>query len=387
VQAVAHASSTVVHRLLCNNEVLPLAKGTQKNFTEQFLYIDGPLLPNTFKTFFSRDVEWLLKLHNNAEIRRKERKTRGMPCAKKLRTSPSSIVSKRFIFDMAIEILKANADTVLVLIDHGYPAFQRTKEASFKEQGLKGMIVFMPFQALQNGELHRFLALIDVYLDAVVYNCHTAAAGQDALWANGVLVTVQGTRLASRIGADLLKWFGTTENICKDAVAAVARVNEHLQDPIRLSEARAKADICRTTSYMYDDAHRAKMAIDALLRAFEEAAHNQQKQPASSASASQQLVDDDLPLLTSVIDGLGIELDGHSERNDRFSMFRAKFRNVPAEVKITNDLDVHDGNNTAFREVLASEWKFREFCLQLFLSCCRLSRLGSLRTRRIQNWM
>jgi protein O-GlcNAc transferase len=120
--------------------------------------------------------------------------------------------SRKECFDMAIEILKASADTVLVLIDHGYPAFQRRKEASFKEQGLQGRIVFMPFQALQNGELHSFLALIDVYLDTVVYNCHTA--GQDALWANGVLVTVQGTRMASRIGADLLKWFGTPENIC-----------------------------------------------------------------------------------------------------------------------------------------------------------------------------
>ncbi len=86
MQAVAHASttgSTGVNRLLCN-EVLPQAKGTQKNFTEQFLYIDGPFLPNSFKTFFSRDVQWLLKLHNNAEIRRKEWKTRGMPCAKKI---------------------------------------------------------------------------------------------------------------------------------------------------------------------------------------------------------------------------------------------------------------------------------------------------------------
>jgi predicted O-linked N-acetylglucosamine transferase (SPINDLY family) len=144
--------------------------------------------------------------------------------------------------------------------------FNGKKKASFKEQGLQGRIVFMPFQALQNGELHRFLALIDVYLDTVVYNGHTA--GQDALWANGVLVTVQGTRLASRIGADLLKWFGTPENICEDAAAAVARVNELLQDPIRLSEARVKADICRRASNMYDNAHRAKIVIDALLRAF-----------------------------------------------------------------------------------------------------------------------
>ncbi len=77
----------------------------------------------------------------------------------------------------------------------------------------------MPFQDLETGELHRFLALIDVYLDSPVYNSHTA--GQDALWANGVLVTVRGDRLASRVAADLLHWFGTPENICDNSAAAL----------------------------------------------------------------------------------------------------------------------------------------------------------------------
>ena len=365
VQAVAHASttgSTGVHRLLCNHEVLP--EGMQKDFTERFLYIDGPFLPNSFKTFFRHDVEPLWQLRNNAEIRQKERETRKMPSTKIIANIARPDRLEQNFFDMAIQILKANADTVLVLIDHGYPAFRLRKEASFKEQGLEGKIVFMPFQGLQDGELHKFLALIDVYLDTVGYNGHTA--GQDALWANGVLVTVRGTRLASRIGADLLTWFGTPENICEDAGAAVARVNELLQDPARLSEARAKAELCRSTSNMYDNAHRAKMVIDALLRAFEETARDQQMQSASSASASQQLEADDLPLLSNVMDGLGIELDGPSERNDRFWIFRAKFRYVPVEVKVTNDLDVLDEDNAAFREVLAREWKFSEFGLQLF---------------------
>jgi hypothetical protein len=72
VQAVAHASTTGltgVHRLLrlCNNEVLP--KGMHRNFTERFLYMDGPFLPNSFKTFFRHDVERLSQLRNNADIR------------------------------------------------------------------------------------------------------------------------------------------------------------------------------------------------------------------------------------------------------------------------------------------------------------------------------
>ena len=155
----------------------------------------------------------------------------------------------------------------------------------------------MPFQELENGELHRVLALIDVYLDTPAYNGHTAC--HDALWANGVLVTVRGKSLAARVGADLLHHFGTPENICDDAASAVARANELLQDPTCLSVARKKADHCRATSQMYDNAHRAEIVIDALVRAFKETVMEQEKDKAlgCSASASQHLSDSDVTIL------------------------------------------------------------------------------------------
>jgi hypothetical protein len=83
--------------------------------------------------------------------------------------------------------------------------------STFKEHSLEGRIVVMPFQPLQNGELHQFLALIDVYLDTLLCNGHTAC--HDVFfWADGVLITVQGTRLASRMGADLLLHSWSPEN-------------------------------------------------------------------------------------------------------------------------------------------------------------------------------
>jgi predicted O-linked N-acetylglucosamine transferase (SPINDLY family) len=219
---------------------------------------------------------------------------------------------------LAIKFLKANADAVLVLIDHSYPAFKLRIEERFKEQGLQGKIMFMPYQQLYNGDLHKFLALIDVNLDTVVYNGHTAS--HDVLWANGVLISVRGKSLASRVGADLLHHFGTPENICYDPAAAVARVNQLLQNPTCLSEARVKADQCRATSKMYDNSHRAEIVIEALLRAFDDklAASRQRNQLACSASASQQLLDSDMESLCCMMDGLGIAVTGNHERSNRF---------------------------------------------------------------------
>jgi hypothetical protein len=67
----------------------------QKHFTEQFLYLDGPFLPNSFKTFFSRYVEGY---RSRATMRKFDgRSGKHVECLvpKKLRMSPSQIVSER----------------------------------------------------------------------------------------------------------------------------------------------------------------------------------------------------------------------------------------------------------------------------------------------------
>jgi len=230
VQGVAHASTTgskSVRFLLCNEQVLP--EEFRKFFSEKPLYIPAPFLPNSFKEWFGSEVDWLSQLRNDESIRRQEREDRRMPHAKIIANIAKPNRLDKNFFDMAFAILQANAEAVLVLIDHGYPAFKKRTEARFENRGLVNRIVFMPFQELENGELHRVLALIDVYLDTPAYNGHTAC--HDALWANGVLVTVRGKSLAARVGADLLHHFGTPENICDDAASAVARVSELLQGP------------------------------------------------------------------------------------------------------------------------------------------------------------
>ena len=369
VQAVAHASTTgskAVDYLLCNQEVLP--KTMQEYFTERFLYVDAPFLPNSMMHFFGHLVDELSQLRNDLQKRSVERKSRGMPEAKIIvNIAKPDRLEKRF-FEMAIAILKSNPDALLFLVDHGYPAFRQRIQAHFTQRGLQDRVVFMPFQPLETGELHRFLALCDLYLDTLAYNSHTA--GHDAIFANGVFITVEGTRLSSRVGADLLRHFGCPENICADPAAAVARVNQLLQNPALLAEARTKADRCHAASEMYNNKRRSEIVIAALMRASEEAVEQRKQKQVCSASASQQLVgetsasqelsDGDLGFVSSVMEELGIDVQGDSEIKGRFLIIRALFRGVSVVVKITCELDA------AFRELLARDGKYSEFGMQLF---------------------
>jgi len=367
VQGVAHAStsgSKGVNYLLCNEQVLP--EKNQKLFSEKPLYIKAPFLPNSFRVFFGHHADRLSELRNDVSIRCEARNRSGMPQAKIIANiSKPNRLDKKF-FDLAIKILEANPDAVLILIDHGYPAFKQRKLASFNALGMRDRLVFVPHLDLENGDLHRFLALIDVYLDTPVYNSHTAC--HDSLWANGVHITIEGESLAARIGADLLHHFGTPENICSDAAAALARVNDLLQDPIGLLAARKKAERCRAASKMYDNAHRAEIVLDALLRAFKETVKNQEqeKELACSASASQHLSEIDVTFVSTVMDGLGIRLRGTAEDHERFIMLRGEFRGVQVVIKVGKDLDVPPQDNPAFREVLARDGKQSEFGPQIF---------------------
>ena len=122
---------------------------------------------------------------------------------------------------------------------------------------------------------------------------------------------------------------------------------------------------------MYDNARRADMVIDALLRSFEDTVRIQQQKKnkkacSSSTQASKELADEDFVTITSLMEGLGIDHNGSAERNAQYVMLPARFRNVQVVVKVTRELDVPDRDNPAFRKVLARNERFHEFGLQLF---------------------
>ena len=348
VQGVGHASTSGasgVHHVLCNDFVL--SDEQRRFFSERPLFIEGPFLPNSYGLFFKNKIDHLQKLRKNVTVRSQERSRRNMPSGKIIvNISKPNRLNQDFL-SIVFRVLKANSDTFVVLIDHGFPAFQRRIESICNQQGLSGRIVFMPFQDLHTGELHEVLALADLGLDTPGYNSHTA--GHDVLWANGVFVSVKGERLASRIGAELLHWFGTPENICDSLDAAVDRVNTLLQNPELLAQAHARADQCRTESSIYDHELRARMVIEALLRAYND-----------MLLSESRLSDDDIDSLANALDGLGIAVEGTADRNQPVVMMPATFRGVSVDVKISKQRE------PCFLELLAREWRDSEYGLQMW---------------------
>ena len=270
VQAVAHAGPTGlqgVEFILCNKRVL--SEGSQQCFTEKFLYIDGPFLPNSFRELFAENAEILRQPCDDPQARKKKLEKLGLPnCKLLVNISKANRFNQEF-WKLIFRVLIANQDAVLILIDHeGHCAFKVRTKALFKKQGLENKVIFLTFQRLETGELHRFLAACDVYVDTERYNSHTAF--QDQLWALGVGVTVQGNTLASRIAGDLNDSFGTSENTFQDADAAFQRLDMLLKNPELLRQAREAGEKCRKMSVMYDNTKRAQSVIDALRKGYDE---------------------------------------------------------------------------------------------------------------------
>ena len=360
VQAVAHASTTgsrKVDYVLCNSRVLP--EENRKDFCEKPLYIDAPFLPNSFLRFFNQFSSRLNQLRTNGAVRSEHRRALSLPEDGKLIAN----IAKPNRFDeaylvMVAQVLRQNPDAHLVLVDHGHPAFRRRMEDRFKER-----ISFLPFQNLSSGQLHEALAVTDLYLDTLGYNGHTAT--HDHLWANGVLVTVRGSTLASRIAADLLECFGTPENICDSADAAVARVNKLLQTPGALEEARSRADECRSKATMYDNAERAQMVIKALVGAYRDKLSEQKQEEVPCDPETLHMTIDETRVI-DFLDGLGIALTGSVTTSEDFTTIPAKFRGVEVVVKIANQLNPLPQKNVVFREVLGRDGLLAEFGAQVW---------------------
>jgi predicted O-linked N-acetylglucosamine transferase (SPINDLY family) len=369
VQTVAHAGPTGsqgVEFILCNNRALP--EEIQQYFIEKFLYIDDTFLPNSFRELFDEDAENLKQLRENPVVREGERKKLGLPSGKLLVNISKANRFNQEFFDLIFRVLKANQDAVLILIDHEeYPAFKKRTKARFKKEGLENKILFVPFQSLQTGALHRFLGVCDVYVDTTRYNSHTAF--QDLLWALGVGVTVQGDTLASRIAADLNEKFGTPENTFLDTEAAFQRLDQLVKNPELLCEARVKGEKCRRDSLMYDNAKRAKSVINALLSGYNKKRSEQQEKQLieqKNIALQREFSEQDITDFAAVLHSLGVETVGSLKRNDLTSMIPAKFRGVNVTVIFANQLDMDPANNPLFREVVGRDFISHEFGVQIW---------------------
>ncbi|MFA6018901.1 MAG: tetratricopeptide repeat protein [Rhodospirillales bacterium] len=105
-------------------------------------------------------------------------------------------------------------------------------------------------------------AKIDIALDPVHYN--GTATTCEALWMGVPVVTLQGNRHASRVGASLLTSANLPQTIAEDEAAYVAIAVKLAADPMALAENRAKQRAILKSSPLLDKAAFAKDFMRAL---------------------------------------------------------------------------------------------------------------------------
>jgi predicted O-linked N-acetylglucosamine transferase (SPINDLY family) len=322
VQGVAHAGPTGslrVDGLLCSETAVP--DNDRDQYSEEFARIRGdPFLPNSMQVFFNQNTSRLKALRDDPALRSSERKKQGLPPNDRLivNISQPNRMSESYL-EMVFEVI-VRTGAGLVLIEHNESFVIRTKYR-FLQAGLSDKLVFVKFRDVMNGDLHEIMALCDVYLDTPGYNSHTA--GQDALFAIGIFITVKGNTLAGRLGADLNEHFGTPENTLEDTRAAIDRVTELLNFPEALEQARHKAQKCRTESSMYNNERRAQLVLSALREFYEDRFSQQQL----TNTTDNQLKEADMPALQEALALLGIQLMGVADFSDsRVVGVQAEFR-------------------------------------------------------------
>ncbi len=101
----------------------------------------------------------------------------------------------------------------------------------------------------------------DLFLDTYWYNGHTTAS--DALWAGVPVLTLPGTRFASRVGASLVSAVGMPEMIAADFEQYETRAIELARSPQRLADLRQKLAVNRLSTPLFDTAGFVR-AIEAL---------------------------------------------------------------------------------------------------------------------------
>jgi len=131
-----------------------------------------------------------------------------------------------------------------------------------REAGSRGIdaerLHFAPY--LPKEEHLARIGLADLFLDSLRVNAHTTAT--DALWAGLPLITVAGTRFASRVAASLLQAADLGDLVCADSAAYLALAIALGRDGDRRTGLRSRVAAARN-SRLFNSA--------ATTRAFEEA--------------------------------------------------------------------------------------------------------------------
>lgn len=169
------------------------------------------------------------------------------------------------VFDAWCYILQATPDSVLWLLVQEEPARQRMREVACRHGLDPDRLIFAPFLS---ADMHRArLPLADLCLDTFPCGGHTTAS--DALWAGVPVLALIGESFASRVAASLLMTLGLQDLVCRDIDQYMQSAIGWAQDRGAFQGLKARLELGRTQSPLFDGRHYAGDFERLLLRMVE----------------------------------------------------------------------------------------------------------------------
>ncbi len=166
------------------------------------------------------------------------------------------------VFAAWCHILEATPGSVLWLLVQQEPTRERLRAAAVQHGLDPDRLVFAPFLS---GDLHRSrLPLADLCLDTFPCGGHTTAS--DALWAGVPVLALMGQSFASRVAGSLLHALDLPDLACTDIDQYIQRAIALAQEPARFQALKARLELGRTQSTLFDGRRFARDFEQLLLR-------------------------------------------------------------------------------------------------------------------------
>ena len=141
------------------------------------------------------------------------------------------------LFDVWVDILKKNKNTVLWLLDD--KGIKDNIYDYFDKQGIENNQIILSPRVETRTHISR-LALADLFLDSFPCNAHTTAS--DALFANLPIITLAGKSMASRVSSSLLNTIGLDDLISSDFEEYKKKINFYIKNKKELKKLRKRIE-------------------------------------------------------------------------------------------------------------------------------------------------
>lgn len=168
------------------------------------------------------------------------------------------------IFSTWMNVLKRVPNSVLWLIQASEEIVLNLKKEALQRDVLEDRLVFSVV-ASYDEQIKRGI-LADLFLDTAGFNAITPAC--DVLWAGTPLLTVEGSRMVSRVGASVLNAVGLSQLVCTDILQYEDEAVSLALDPDRLFGMRRHLEACRGTSALFDTARWVRNLENGLINAW-----------------------------------------------------------------------------------------------------------------------